>query len=38
MESTLNFNKSKCEAKIPLINLIIKSTVIKSTLTKATAY
>lgn len=37
MEGTLNYNKSKREARFPLINLIIKSTMINSALTKATA-
>lgn len=34
MESMLNFNMSKCGARHPLINFIIKSTTIKSTPTK----
>lgn len=34
MESTLNFNNSKCGARFPLISFIIKSTAIKSILTK----
>lgn len=34
MESTLNFNNSKCGARLQLISFIIKSTTIKSVLTK----